>query len=77
MLLLFATDLLFSFSPEKRNYDKSKLRSHLPMCLEQGKLVPFPQSTETRKKSKPSLALIDIITVNGQLLSLKVIQMKI
>ena len=47
------------------------------MCLEQAKLVPFPQSTETRKKSKPSLALIDMFTVNSQLLSLKVIQMKI
>ena len=37
----FATDLLFGFSPEKRNYDESKLRNHLPMCLEQGKLVPL------------------------------------
>ena len=30
------------------------------MCLEQGKLVPFPQSTKTRKKSKQSLTLIDV-----------------
>ena len=50
-------DLLFGFIPEKRNYDESKLRSHLLMCLEKGKLVPFPQSTETRKKSKQSLTL--------------------
>ena len=47
------------------------------MCLEQVKLVPFPQSTETRKKSKPSLALIDMFTVKSHLLCLKVIQMKI
>ena len=30
------------------------------MCLKQGKLVPFLQSTGTRKKSKQSLTLIDV-----------------
>ena len=58
--MAFATDLLFGFSPHKKNYDKSKLRSHLLMRLEQGKLVLFPQSTESRKKSKQSLTLIDV-----------------
>ena len=55
----FATDLLFRFSPDKRNYYKSKLRGHV-LCLEQGKLVIFPQSTERRKISKHSLIIIDI-----------------
>ena len=58
--MAFATDMLFGFSPEKRNNDESNLRSHLAMCLEQGKLVSFPQSTEIRKKSKQSLTLMDI-----------------
>ena len=53
-------DLLFGFTPKKRNYDESKLRSDLLMCLEKGRLVPFPQSTETRKKPKQSLTLIDV-----------------
>ena len=48
----FATDLVFGSSPDKRNYDESKLRNHLLMCLEQGKLVPFLQSTDTRKKNQ-------------------------
>ena len=56
----FATDLLIGFSPEKRNCDESKWRSHLLMCFEQGKLVPFLQSTETRKESKQSLTLIHV-----------------
>ena len=30
------------------------------MCFEQGKLVPFQQSTETRKESKQSLTLIHV-----------------
>ena len=45
-----ATDLPFDFSPDKTNYDESKLRSHLLMCLEEGKLVPFSQLTETGNK---------------------------
>ena len=29
----FATDLLFDISTDKRNYDKSKLKSHVVMYL--------------------------------------------
>ena len=61
--MAFAADMLFGFSPGKRNHDESKLRSHLAMCLEQGKLsfpLSFPQSTEIRKKSKQSLTLMDV-----------------
>ena len=58
--MAFATDVLFGFSLDKRNYNESKLRSNLLLCYEQGKLVSFSQSAETRKKSKQGLTLIDV-----------------
>ena len=61
--MAFAADMLFGFSPGKRNHDESKLRSDLAMCLEKGKLsfpFSFPQSTEIRKRSKESLTLMDV-----------------
>ena len=30
----FATDLLFNYSPDKRDYEESKLKSHVVMYLE-------------------------------------------
>ena len=59
-VVAFATDLLIGFSPEERYCDESKWRSHLLKRLEKGKLVPFLQSTETRKESKQSLTLIHV-----------------
>ena len=50
----------FVFHRTKETTTNQKVRGHLLMCLEQGKLVLFPQSTETRKVSKHSLILIDI-----------------
>ena len=48
------------FFTGKKSYDESKIRSHLLLCLEGGKFVPFTWSTETRQKLKQILTLIDV-----------------
>ena len=40
--MAFAQDC-YMVLPHQRNFNKSKLRRHLLMCLEQRKLAPFPQ----------------------------------
>ena len=57
--IAFATSLAHNENPVKRVYNTAKLRQHLVLCLEAGKMSVFPShSTNEKKTSKQHLILL-------------------
>ena len=59
--ICYAVDLAFGYSPEHKNYDHQKLRSHLLSCLINGNFTTFP-TMDGRMKNlcKPHIMFADI-----------------